>query len=95
MPAVPFTPGLAPAPSGAAREGTDAAVAAFRRLQTTVGTIMLAYERPDGGLICERLRPGTPSLFYRVSPSGRVHPDRRYDWKLQRFVPVPLPAGID
>ncbi|HTU29123.1 MAG TPA: hypothetical protein VMF07_07060 [Solirubrobacteraceae bacterium] len=95
MPAVPFTSGLAPAPSGNVREGTDAAVAAFRRLQTKVGTIMLAHERPDGGLICERHRPGAPPLFYRVSPSGRVQADRRYDWNLQRFVPVPLPAGID
>jgi hypothetical protein len=88
MSAVPSTSALAPT-------ATDAAVAAFRRLQTKVGTIMLAYERPDGGLICERSRPGAPSLFYRVSPSGRVHADRRYDWNRQRFVAVPLPAGLD
>jgi hypothetical protein len=86
--AVPSTSALAPA-------ATDAAVAAFRRLQTKVGTIMLAYQRPDGGLICERSRPGAPPLFYRVSPSGRVHADRRYDWEAQRFVRVPLPAEID
>ena len=88
MSAVPSTSALAAA-------ATDAAVAAFRRLQTKVGTIMLAYERPDGGLICERSRPGAPPLFYRVSPSGRVHADRRYDWEAQRFVRVPLPAEID
>jgi hypothetical protein len=94
MSAVPSTSGLNPARSGAAHESTDAAIAAFRRLQTKVGTIMLAYERPDGGLICERSRPGAPPLFYRVSPSGRVHADHRYDWNRQRFVVVPLPAGL-
>jgi hypothetical protein len=74
---------------------TDAAVAAFRRLQTKVGTIMLAYERPDGGLICERRRPGAPPLFYGVSAGGRVQADRRYESAVQRFVTVPLPAGVD
>jgi hypothetical protein len=74
---------------------TEAALAAFRRLQTRVGTIMLAHERPDGGLICERRRPGVPSLFYRVTPAGRFDGDRRYDWSARRFVPVPLPLGID
>ena len=88
MSAVPSTSALAPAT-------TDAAVAAFRRLQTKVGTIMLAYERSDGGLICERRRPGAPPLFYRVSPTGQVHADRRYESGAQRFVAVPLPAGID
>jgi hypothetical protein len=88
MSAVPSTSALAPA-------ATAAAIAAFRRLQTRVGTIMLAYERPDGGLICERCRPGAPPLFYRVSPSGRVQADRRYDWSVQRFVGVPLPADLD
>jgi hypothetical protein len=95
MSAMPSTRALAPAPSAAGHEITDAAIAAFRRLQTTVGTIMIAYERPDGGLICERHRPGAPPLFYRVSPSGRVHADRRYEWSLQRFIRVPLPVGID
>ena len=95
MSVVPSTSDLATVPAGATRACTDAAVATFRRLQTKVGTIMLAYERPDGGLICERIRPGAPPLFYRVSPSGRVHTDRRYDSKLQRFVPVPLPANLD
>ena len=95
MSAVSSTTALAPAPSAAGQEITDAAIAAFRRLQTMVGTIMLAYERPDGGLICERHRPGAPPLFYRVSPSGRVHADRRYEWSLQRFAQIPLPAGID
>jgi hypothetical protein len=88
MSAVPSTSALVPA-------ATDAAVAAFRRLQTKVGTIMLAYERPDGGLICERSRPGAPPLFYRVSASGRVHGDHRYECSVQGFVAVPLPAGID
>ncbi len=95
MSAVRSTSAVTPATSGAGRESTDAAVAAFRRLQTKVGTIMLAYERPDGGLICERSRPGAPPLFYRVSPNGRVDADRRYDWSRQRFVVVPLPAGLD
>jgi hypothetical protein len=95
MSAVRSNSALTPAPSVAGRECTDAAFAAFRRLQTKVGTIMLAYERPDGGLICERSRPGAPSLFYRVSPSGRVYADRRYDVARQRFVGVPLPAGLD
>ena len=92
MPALSSTTGL-----GASTDVhvTDAAHAAFRRLQTRVGTIMLAHERPDGGLICERTRPGVPSRFYRVSPGGRVHPDHRYDSRECRFVPVPLPAGVD
>jgi hypothetical protein len=94
MSAVQSTSTPTRATSGTGRESTNAAVAAFRRLQTEVGTIMLAYERPDGGLICERIRPGVPPLFYRVSPSGRVHSDRRYDWNLQRFVAVPLPARL-
>ncbi len=88
MSALPSSSALAPAT-------TDAAIAAFRRLQTRVGTIMLAYERPDGGLICERHRPGAPPLFYRVTASGRVHGDRRYECTAQRFVAVPLPSGID
>ncbi len=88
MSAVPSTSALAP-------QATDAAVAAFRRLQTKVGTIMLAYERPDGGLICERHRPGAPPLFYGVTASGRVFGDQRYESTAQRFVAVPLPAGID
>lgn len=76
-------------------ELTDAAVAAFRRLQRSVGTVMLAHERPDGSLICERSRPGVPSLFYRVTASGRINTDRRYDCSVHRFVSVPLPLGID
>jgi hypothetical protein len=88
MSAVPSTTALAP-------ETTDAAVAAFRRLQTKVGTIMLAYERSDGGLICERRRPGAPPLFYRVTAAGRVEADHRYECGAHRFVAVPLPAGID
>lgn len=91
MSALPSIPDPAPGD----HQITDAAVAAFRRLQTSVGTIMLAYERPDGGLICERHRPGAPPLFYRVTPGGRVRADRRYDSAVRRFVPVPLPAGID
>jgi hypothetical protein len=87
MSAVPSTSALAPA-------ATDAAVAAFRRLQTKVGTIMLAYERPDGGLICERSRPGAPPLFYRVGSGGRIHGDHRYECSVRRFVAVPLPAAI-
>lgn len=89
---------VAPSPTDphpASDEPTAAAIAAFRRLQTKVGAIMLAHERPDGGLICERIRPGAPSLFYRVSASGRVHADRRYDSAVHRFASVPLPAGID
>jgi len=88
-------PSITTAAPGVALATTDAAIAAFRRLQTKVGTIMLAHERPDGGLICERRRPGAPPLFYRVTPSGGVSADRRYDWTTQRFVPVPLPAGVD
>jgi len=92
MPALPATTGLG---SSTDVHVTDAALAAFRRLQTRVGTIMLAHERPDGGLICERSRPGVPSLFYRVSPGGRVQPDHRYDSRERCFVPVPLPSGVD
>lgn len=84
----------APTPARRDATATAAAIAAFRRLQTKVGTIMLAHERPDGGLICERLRPGAPPLFYRVSASGRVHADRRYESAARRFAPVPLPSGI-
>ena len=90
MYAVPSTTG--PGPS---RGATEAAIAAFRRLQMKVGTIMLAYERPDGGLICERQSPGAPPLYYRVTASGGVDPDRRYDSTARRFLPVPLPTGID
>lgn len=80
--------------ASARREPTPAAIAAFRRLQTKVGAIMLAHERPDGSLICERLRTGAPPLFYRVSASGCVHADRRFDSAAGRFAPVPLPAGV-
>jgi hypothetical protein len=89
----PIHPAVAGSHAGS--ELTDAAVAAFRRLQTRVGSIMLAHERPDGSLICERSRPGVPSLFYRVTASGRIDADRRYDCSAHRFVPVPLPFGID
>ncbi len=105
MLAVPSTTESAPAPATARRDAiaparrdaiaTAAAIAAFRRLQTKVAAIMLAHERPDGGLICERVRPGAPPLFYRVTAGGRVQADRRYDLVAPGFAPVPLPAGID
>ncbi|HLI60937.1 MAG TPA: hypothetical protein VKV21_14845 [Solirubrobacteraceae bacterium] len=82
-------------PRPAPPEPTAAAIAAFRRLQTKVGAIMLAHARPDGSLICERLRPGAPSLFYAVSAAGRVSPDPRYDSAARSFAPIPLPVGID
>jgi hypothetical protein len=73
---------------------TDAAIAAYRRLQTCVAARLLAYERPDGGLICEHDRGPGRAVFYRVTPAGTVEADRLLDWSTLRFAPAPLPAGL-
>jgi len=53
---------------------TDAAIAAYRRLQARVPERLLAHERPDGGLICERQRGRGRPAFYRITPTGAVEP---------------------
>jgi hypothetical protein len=73
---------------------TDAAIAAYRRLQSCVGTRLLAYERPDGGLICEQDRGPGRAVFYRVTAAGTVEADQLLDWGTMRFAPAPLPAGL-
>lgn len=73
---------------------TDAAVAAYRRLQGCVPAALLAYERPDGGLICEHRRGAGRPRFYRVTPAGAVEPDAVLDWATLRFAPAPLPRGL-
>jgi hypothetical protein len=73
---------------------TEAAIAAYRRLQTCVGARLLAYERPDGGLICEQDRGPGRAVFYPVTAAGTVESDQLLDWGTLRFAPAPLPAGL-
>jgi hypothetical protein len=73
---------------------TDAAIAAYRRLQTCVHARLLAYERPDGGLICERRRGHRRPVFYRVTATGTVEPDQLLDSSTLRFTPARLPLGL-
>jgi hypothetical protein len=73
---------------------TDAAIAAYRRLQACVCACLLAYERPDGGLLCEQRRGHGRPVFYRVTPTGTVEADHLLDWRTLRFTPAPLPPGL-
>lgn len=73
---------------------TDAAISTYRVLQDALGCAVLAYERPDGGLIVEHRPACAPPVYYRITHVGTIEPDKRLDPLTRQFVPLALPSVL-